>query len=177
MTTCFYVPSINDQTEFANLRVLHRELNPTTNQYELVDRTSSSDFNTRTICATTSSFSPFYFERLGNKVKSLLDPTKAYKSGSTVPVKVQLLSSHGENISSAATPLVARGLRLIGGNTTSSVVDSGNANPDNNFRYDSGIEGYIYNLSTKGLTPGVYVLSFYSGSDRVYFYTVEFEVK
>jgi hypothetical protein len=37
--------------------------------------------------------------------------------------------------------------------------------------------GYIYNLSTKGLSPGQYVLSFYVGSERSFFYTVKFELK
>ena len=53
VTTCFSVPSINDPTVFASLVVLHFE-NGT-----LVDRTSSRDFVSRTVCATTTSLSPF----------------------------------------------------------------------------------------------------------------------
>ncbi|PYS69604.1 MAG: hypothetical protein DMF69_16400 [Acidobacteria bacterium] len=67
------------------------------------------------------------------------------------------------------------------GNTTAPVIDSGNANPDYTFRCDATLGGagggYIYNLSTKGLTPGQYVLSFYAGSDHSFFYSVKFEVK
>ncbi|MGI8836906.1 MAG: hypothetical protein ACR2H4_09750 [Pyrinomonadaceae bacterium] len=69
----------------------------------------------------------------------------------------------------------------MSGNTTAPVVDSGNANPDYTFRYDSTLGGagggYIFNLSTKSLAAGQYVLSFYVGSDRSFFYTVKFEVK
>ena len=36
--------------------------------------------------------------------------------------------------------------------------DSGNANPDLDFRYSEDLEGYIFNLSTKNLTQGSYVL-------------------
>lgn len=57
--------------------------------------------------------------------------------------------------------------------------DSGNANPDNNFRYDSTLGpsgGYIYNLSTKGLNMGTYTLSFTVGSDPAT-HTVQFQVK
>ncbi len=76
---------------------------------------------------------------------------------------------------------MARDLRLMSGNTTAPVVDSGNANPDYTFRYDSTLGGagggYIFNLSTKSLAAGQYVLSFYVGSDRSFFYTVKFEVK
>ena len=61
------------------------------------------------------------------------------------------------------------------------IVDSGNANPDYTFRYDATLGGvgggYIFNLSTKGLASGQYVLSFYAGSDHSFFYTVKFEVK
>lgn len=177
VTTCFNTPAVNDQTEFNSLAVLHRELNQATGQYELFDRTSSRTFSTRTICATTTSFSPFYLARKSDKIRSLFDKSRAYKSGSTVPVKLQLLNANNQNISSAATILAARGLRLVGGNTTSSVIDSGNANADGNFRFDSSLQGYIFNLSTKGLASGQYVLSFYAGSDRAFFYTAKFEVK
>ncbi len=53
ITTCFQVPFITDATQFASLRVLHGEGGT------LVDRTSSSDFASRTICSTQSSLSPF----------------------------------------------------------------------------------------------------------------------
>lgn len=177
VTSCFKTPVVNDENEFNSLTVLHRELNVSTGQYELIDRTSSGTFSTRTICATTTSFSPFYLARRSNKIRSLFDKSKAYKSGSTIPVKLQLMNANDQNISSAATILTPRGLRLIGGNTTSSVIDSGNANADGNFRYDSALQGYIFNLSTKGLASGQYVLSFYAGSDCSFFYTVKFEVK
>ena len=71
-------------------------------------------------------------------------------------------------------------MRLMSGNTAAPVVDSGNSNPDYTFRYDStlgGSGGYIFNLSTRGFAPGQYVLSFYVGNDRSFFYTVNLEVR
>jgi len=171
VTTCFNVPTVNDQTEFNNLRVLHNE------NGALIDRTSSHDYPNRKICATTTSFSPFYLATVGKKVQSMFDRSKAFKSGSTVPVKVKILNQNSQNISSATLVLTARGLRKIGSNTTNEVTDAGNSNPDFTFRYDSGLQGYIYNLKTTGLTSGKYVLSFYAGSDHTFFYTVQFEVK
>ncbi len=50
---CFNLPSVNDPTTFANLRVL-RSGNGT-----LVDRTLSRDFATRMVCARTTALSPF----------------------------------------------------------------------------------------------------------------------
>jgi hypothetical protein len=57
--------------------------------------------------------------------------------------------------------------------------DSGNANPDNDFRYDAALGdtgGYIFNLSTRGLASGTYVLRFeVVGASHVY--EVEFQIR
>ena len=45
-----------------------------------------------------------------------------------------------------------------GTRTGVSLQDSGNANPGNVFRYDADLGGYIFNLSTKGLSAGAYEL-------------------
>ena len=169
--TCFEVPGIGSAEEFGNLRVLHLE------DGSLVDRTTSWDYPTQTICATTTSFSPFYLTTIGKKVRSLFDRSKAFKAGSTVPVKVQILNGSDQNLSAATVPLNVRGLRRIGSTTAAIVTDAGNSNPDYFFRYDSNLGGYIYNLKTTGLMPGKYVLSFYAGSDHSFFYTVTFDLK
>jgi hypothetical protein len=54
------------------------------------------------------------------------------------------------------------------------VITAGNANPDNNFRFDSGY--YILNLKTTGLATGTYKLYFTAGDDPV-LHSVEFQVK
>jgi hypothetical protein len=51
---------------------------------------------------------------------------------------------------------------------TSQVQDSGNANPDGNFRFDASLGaagGYIFNLTTKGLATGTYSLVFTIAGD------------
>ena len=53
IAVCMTVPEINDPAVFSRLRLLHGEGNA------LVDRTMSSDFATRTICAGVDSLSPF----------------------------------------------------------------------------------------------------------------------
>jgi hypothetical protein len=90
----------------------------------------------------------------------MFDQTKAVKSGSTIPIKLRLVDANGVNVSSAATALMATSISLVGATSTTGADDSGNANPDSNFRYDAGLAGYIFNLSTKGLTIGVYRLNF-----------------
>lgn len=177
VTTCFPVTTEINESDFNNLRILHRELDPGTNQYALVDRTSSHDFTTRTICATTTSFSPFYITSSTKRVRPLFEISRAFRSGSTIPVKLQMVDSAGANLSSSTLPMTIRGLRRIGDSTASDVTDAGNSSPDSTFRYDASLQGYIYNLKTAGLSAGRYVLSFYAGDDKDFFYTVQFEIR
>jgi hypothetical protein len=86
---------------------------------------------------------------------------KAYKQGSTIPVKLQLLGANGSNASSSALVVHALGLtQIAGGSGTASVLDPGSSNPDSDFRYDATLQGYILNLSTKNLGAGTWQLTF-----------------
>src|SRR5436190_21321687 len=76
----------------------------------------------------------------------LYDQTKAAKSGSTIPIKLQLCNSAGVNQSSPNVVVTAVGVRMISVTAWGEVEDAGNANPDFNFRYSSGM--YMYNLQT-----------------------------
>jgi hypothetical protein len=53
ISVCFSVPAITDAAFFSQFRLLHSE------NGMLVDRTSSQDFATETICASVNSLSPF----------------------------------------------------------------------------------------------------------------------
>jgi hypothetical protein len=53
ISVCFSLPAITDPSLFSRVRVLHGE-NGT-----LVDRTTSQDFTTKTVCGTVDSLSPF----------------------------------------------------------------------------------------------------------------------
>jgi hypothetical protein len=77
-------------------------------------------------------------------------------------------------VSSADTVLHAVGVGQISSTSYGEVMAAGNANPDNNFRFDTSY--YIYNLKTTGLGTGVYNLYFTAGSDPV-LHTVQFQVK
>jgi hypothetical protein len=54
------------------------------------------------------------------------------------------------------------------------VEDSGDANPDDNFRFAGGM--YVFNLKTTGLTTGTYVLVFKAGADPLT-HGVQFQIK
>jgi microsomal dipeptidase-like Zn-dependent dipeptidase len=95
----------------------------------------------------------------------LYDPTVTKKAGSTVPIKVRLCDVSGANLSSPSVVVHATGVTLTSNNTPAALEDSGNANPDFDFRYDASLGGYIFNLSTRGLGAGTYMLNFVAGSD------------
>ena len=105
---------------------------------------------------------------VGYGVCLLYDPTRAVQGGSTIPLKIQLCDANNADVSNAN--VVVHGVSLVQTSTNASEVlqASGNANPDNDFRFDSTLGptgGYIFNLSTKGLTTGSYLLTFAAGAD------------
>jgi hypothetical protein len=109
----------------------------------------------------------------------LYDSNKAVNGGGTIPIKLQLCDSSGNNLSSSALTLHATGLTMVSTSISGPVQDGGNANPDNNFRFDSTLGntgGFIFNLSTKGLATGSYNLNFtVTGESSAY--AAPFQVK
>jgi hypothetical protein len=107
------------------------------------------------------------------------DPAKAHRSGSTLPIKLRLCDASGANVSSPSIQLVATGLLRVSTSASGPVEDSGNANPDMNFRHtgDSGPNaGYIFNLSLEGLAEGTYELRFVASGDTTT-HSVRFQVR
>jgi hypothetical protein len=102
------------------------------------------------------------------------DPTKAVKSGATYPIKIQLCDVNGNNVSSADIVVHAVSVNQVSSTSFGDVITAGEANPDNNFRFEDG--RYILNLKTTGLSTGVYNINFTAGSDPV-LHSVQFEVK
>lgn len=161
ITLCFLAAHVDDPAAFEALHVLHAEAG------QWVDRTTTRNFATRTICAQTMSLSPFAIVRRTSPAFSprfLYAVDKSFKAGSTAPLKVQILNWAGVNVSSASLVLRAVSLVKTTDESAVAIADSGNANPDSGFRYDSSLAGYIFNLSTRGLSPGTYVLTVEVGS-------------
>jgi probable HAF family extracellular repeat protein len=104
----------------------------------------------------------------------LFDETKAHKAGSTVPIKLQLCNAVGTNASDASVPIVATAVYQVSSSAPGVLADSGEANPDNQFRFAG--DGYIFNLSLKGFATGTYALVYKAGNDPTN-HTVQFQVK
>lgn len=119
-------------------------------------------------------------EILGPKynVCVLYDQTKSVKSGAVFPIKVALCDVNGTDVSSSAVVLHATAVMMVSV-FVGTPDDAGNANPDNDFRFDSTLGttgGYIFNLSTSGLASGTYSLQFTAAGDLVT-HSVNFGVK
>lgn len=96
----------------------------------------------------------------------LFDQAKSHRLGSVVPTRLRLCDADGANLSSASRTLTATGLVKKDGSASTAVVeDAGNANPDSAFRYDETLAGYVYNLSTRGLSAGTWELRFTVSGD------------
>ena len=102
---------------------------------------------------------------VGYGVVALYDQTKVHKSGSTVPIKIQVVDANGVNYSSASLPVQAMSVVLVSANSSGTPEDAGNSNPDLNFRYDASLAGYIFNLKTTGYAAGTYELHFVVAGD------------
>lgn len=106
------------------------------------------------------------------------DQTRSVQGGATFPIQIQLCDADGDNLSSQSIVLHATAILAASG-VAGPVQDSGNANPDNDFRSVGGSgqnAGYIFNLSTKGLATGTYALQFTVSGDPV-LHTVMFGVQ
>jgi len=112
-------------------------------------------------------------------VRVIFDQSRAAKSGSTIPIKIQLIDANGNNVSSPA--VVVHAISVIQTSRSASVLldDAGQANPDFDFRYDSVLGstgGYIFNLKTTGYGTGTYLLNYSIGGDPLT-HTVQFQVR
>jgi len=94
-------------------------------------------------------------------------------------VKLQLCDGSGNDLSSSTITLHATSVTQVSTSISGQVQDAGNANPDNDFRFDSTLGptgGYIFNLKTTGLTTGTYNLNFTVTGDS-FVYAASFQVK
>lgn len=108
----------------------------------------------------------------------LYDQTRSVNSGAVFPIKLYLCDTSGNDVSSSAIVLHVTQITWTSSNSAPA-ESTGNANPDNDFRFDSTLGpagGYIFNLGTSGLSSGTYSLNFNATGDSSN-YVVGFAVK
>lgn len=86
------------------------------------------------------------------------DGSSIFKAGSTVPVKFNLTDSNGAYVSTATAKLTYSKVTDQISGVISEAVSTSTATIGNLFRYDPTANQYIFNLSTKGLSVGTYLL-------------------
>jgi len=89
------------------------------------------------------------------------DGSSVFKAGRTIPVKFQLKDREGAFVTDATAHLNVYKVSETVEGTVEEEVDAeptGAANTGDLFRYDSGADQYVFNLSTKGWTTGTYRL-------------------
>jgi len=109
-------------------------------------------------------------------IVALYDQAKTHKSGSTIPIKIRLVDASGANVSSSATVVHAVSVIQISSQASTNFGDSGNSNPDFDFRYDASLGAYIFNLQTTGFGTGSYLLNFVAGNSPTV-YSVGFQIR
>jgi hypothetical protein len=87
-----------------------------------------------------------------------LDGSSVFKLGSTIPVKFRLGGASGAIPNAVANLSLAKISSSVTG-TFMEAVSTAAATTGNQFRYDSSSGQYIFNLSTKNLSTGTWLLS------------------
>jgi hypothetical protein len=93
------------------------------------------------------------------------DGSSIFKQRSTVPVKFQLVGNSAGITNAVANLYIAKIDNNIEG-TEMEAVSTSAADSGNTFRYDSTAQQYIFNLGTKSLTTGTYILLVYVGGNN-----------
>jgi uncharacterized delta-60 repeat protein len=101
-------------------------------------------------------------------VQVLTDVSDPLHAGRTIPIKVELLGASGNDVSAADIAVTALQLERVNADGTQTQValqGTGGSNPQDLFRYDATLGGYIFNLSTRGLAAGTYELDWTADGD------------
>ena len=128
--------------------------------------------NATDVAGNTSQQSVNYTVTYG--INPLFDQSKANRSGSTIPIKLELVDASALNCSASDIVVTATAVTRLSDMAPGELQDPGNANPDSNFRYTGG--QYHFNLNTNGYATGTYRLDFQVSGDPVTHW-VQFQVK
>jgi hypothetical protein len=112
----------------------------------------------------------------GSTLNDRADDTSSFKLGSTVPVKFRLTGGSAGIMGVTANIIVVK----LDGTPDGTVVETSSTNtPDSGttFRYDPTNAQYIFNLGTKGLTAGDYLVKIDLGDGTTASNTVKFSLK
>jgi len=108
----------------------------------------------------------------------LYNQSATHKKGSTIPIKLNLCDAFGNNLSSLDLVVQATNITKLDNSVSPfAAEDSGNANPDLDFRFAGG--SYIFNLSTKSsyFGQGTWTINFTVNGVPNAAYFARFDIK
>jgi parallel beta-helix repeat protein len=114
---------------------------------------------------------------IGYAVQPLYDPSRSFKRGATAPIKLMLTDAGGNNLSAPGRVLQAVSVTQTTTEASEIFDDAGNANPDDDFRFDAALGGYIFNLKTTGYPTGTFAMGFTVSDDPGATYSTTFQVR
>lgn len=121
ITVCMIVNAINDPTQFARLRILHRENGVMVDRTILAPDSPAPDFGTRYICARSSSLSPFV---------AALGPAAA----PTFSITGRVLTPDGRGVRNAVVSLIdSQGVRRTAATSSFGVYSFDTVRPGENY--------------------------------------------
>lgn len=129
VTVCFRVSSINDQAEFARVRILHGEGGQLVDRTILQPNSPAPDFATRTVCARVNSLSPFV---------AALAPTAS--TAASVSVGGRVMTMKGKGIRDVVVTMT----------DSTGNVRTTTTNEFGYYRFDDVEVGETYILSVRG---------------------------
>ncbi len=112
---------------------------------------------------------------VGYRICLLYDPAKPQPIGGTVVIKLQLCDASGANLSASRFALQALTIDRL----YTPPPNQGSSNPNQLFRYDAKLNGYIYNFDVNGLPLGVgsHTMEFSVDGVAVAAYVAPFELR
>jgi hypothetical protein len=107
-------------------------------------------------------------------IDALNNAAQAKHSGSTLPLKLEITDTAGDNLGSTSVPVQALMVVNQYGNLVP-LQSPGNSDPGNLFQYSTQTDTYQFNLKTTGYAPGRYTLYFTVGDDPT-MYSLSFSI-
>ncbi|MCL4416528.1 MAG: PxKF domain-containing protein [Actinobacteria bacterium] len=94
---------------------------------------------------------------------------KTFKIGRTIPVKFMLTDANGDIVENLSIKLYLAKIENGVPGSEIQATSSGKSNDGNYFRFSKNSERYIFNLSTKGFSPGTWRLKIDLGNGTIFY--------
>jgi hypothetical protein len=174
------IVSISDESEPVNISKFLNNIDVTNSQSIILTKPGLNTFKVIAVDSVGNEsikIVDFYVRYVFNGFKNPIKNggSGIYKLGSTIPIKFHLLDTNNNIVSNAINKLTIQKITdsILGGEEY--IIENLGSDQGNVFRYDEEDNQYIYNLSTKNLSRGTWVLKVLS--DDGVFHAVQISLR